>query len=616
MKTLLIAEIGNNHNGSLERAFKLIDAISVAGVQIAKFQLRNLGSLYRERDVEDLGVEYAKDLLKKYNLSFEQHQEIAAYCETVGVEYMCTPWDIKSVGQLEELGVKRYKIASADFDNIPLLECIAKTRKPMYLSTGMNTTKEISKISKFLDSLNVDYTLLHCNSTYPAPFVDIELNFLKELQMIHSPVGYSGHERGIAVSVAAVAMGATVIERHVTIDKNLEGPDHHASLLPEELAHLCKMISEVEQAMGAPKIIERKLSQGALLNKENLGKSIVATMNLESGTVISKDHLEVLAPGQGMSPNQMPDLIGKKLKRSVNKHEFLFLDHFQANTSKLSIENLGNNWGVPVRPHDFMIFHSIFDAPVYEFHISYKDLDRLFFSDDLKKLRGREIIVHAPELFSDSMLLDLCAADEISRSQSISNLQKVCDYCTKLVRLIGIDRKIKIVANVGGFSTHSFRDESEKPYLYNLIGNSISELDQPFSEIIPQNMAPFPWHFGGQRYQNVFMIPEEIREFCENHDTKICLDTAHLSMYCHFSKRNFFDCLDILLPITAHFHMSDAKGINGEGVIMGSGDVNFGAILNSISMPQTYIVETWQGHKNDGSGFMNDLSFLNKLVEI
>ncbi len=479
----------------------------------------------------------------------------------------------------------------------------------------MSTTNEIVEVTNILKKAKADFTLLHCNSTYPAPFFDIELNFLKKLKMIHPKVGYSGHERGISVCLAAIALGVSVIERHITLDKNLEGPDHQASLLPAELKNLVEMISEVEMALGPINIQERKLSQGSLLNKENLGKSIVAAKKLLSGTKLQRSDLKIMGPGSGMPPNKLKALIGKKINTDLEKDSFIFDTHFLLPEIKTETGNLSKNWGVPVRPHDVLDFHAHFDAPVYEFHISYKDLERNSLPTDLGKLAGKKFLVHAPELFSESMLLDLCSDNKSKRNISIANLQSVCDYCQYLSEIVSADYKIKVIANLGGFSTHSFLKEEEKPRLYDLIKDGLDSLFQPSSEIIPQNMAPFPWHFGGQRYQNIFMIPEEIYDYCTKNNMKICLDTSHLSMYCTYSKRSFQDCLETLLPVTAHFHIGDAKGLNGEGVEIGTGDIDFKNVIRLIKENQTYIVETWQGHKNNGAGFKKELSYLNGVIK-
>jgi len=599
----------------MRRAKDLIIACKESGADIAKFQLRNTGQLYRENQIEDLGVEYNKDLLDKYNLTFEQHAELSNFCSEIGIEYMCTPWDALAVLQLEALDVKRYKVASADFDNIPLLQALVDTGKPLILSTGMSSVAEIEYVCEWLNERNAEFTILHCNSTYPAPFQDIELNFLHKLKTIHKSVGYSGHERGIAVSVAAVALGATVLERHITLDKNLEGPDHQASLLPDEFNKLRGLVDEIIPALGDINLTNRKLSQGSLLNRENLGKSIVYSTDLNAGHTITSQDLEIRSPGQGVSPLQLDKFIGKKLTSKVDKHSFLSETNFITANEQLNADKLPNVWGVPVRPHDVTKFHANFDAPVYEFHISYQDLQRRFFSKDLNTIKDRKILVHAPELFAESKLLDLCAEDELERQQSLNNLQDVCNYCDQLAEILELSKPIKVITNVGGFSIHDFRHEKEKPFLYDRVKESLESLNTNYSEIIPQNMAPFPWHFGGQRFQNIFMVPEEIAEFCSHSDTKICLDTAHLSMYAKYSQRDYLECLDVMLPYIAHFHMSDASGLNGEGVKIGTGDVNFKEVLKRVDNNHTFIVETWQGHKNDGHAFKQELNYLNGLID-
>jgi len=614
MKTLIIAEIGNNHNASLERAFKLVEEAKKAGAHIAKFQLRNLSNLYRGSDVEDLGVEYTKDLLNKYNLDISAHKKIKNHCDAIGIEYMCTPWDCASVFQLENLGVKRYKVASADLDNFELLSLIAATKKPLYLSTGMHTLSGIKKTYAFLKEAGVEFSLLHCNSTYPAPFADIELNFINTLKSLDVDIGYSGHERGIAISVAAVALGAVIIERHITLDKTLEGPDHQASLLPKEFSEMVNMIQEVELALGDRLINDRHISQGVALNREILGKSLVAAKTIDIGEKIYKSSLEVKAPGQGMSPSEISKILGKTIRVKKRKGDFIFQEDFKEKNTTLRADNLGSHWGIPVRPHDVIDLHTKFDAPVYEFHISYQDLIRRKFPKELKKLKHKKVLVHAPELFSDSMLLNLCTNDKVEKNQSVRNLQDVFDYSAELKKKIGTDQKIQVIANVGGFSIHGFMSSYQRLIQYNNLVKSLRDLDFCGCDLLPQNMAPFPWHLGGQRYQNIFMKPIETLEFCIEHGLRICLDTAHLYMYCNYSDSSFLEAFDLLSPVTAHIHMSDAIGNNGEGVKLGQGGVNFEHILSSLREDQSYIVETWQGHKNNGEGFRSEINFLNGVL--
>ena len=608
---IFIAEIGNNHNGCMERAKRLVHLVKETGCQIAKFQLRDFSTLYRgdRNSVEDLGVEYTKDLLKKYELPFEAHIELSSFCKSLDIEYMCTPWDLKSVDLLESLNVERYKVASADFDNITLIERLIQTGKPLIFSTGMATTSEIKDRINYLNPRCQNYSLLHCNSTYPAPFEDIELNFIKTLKGLTKNVGYSGHERGIAVSLGAIALGSTIIERHITENKNLEGPDHQASLLPHEFSKLIEMSKELKTSLGKNKITDRKLSQGAILNKEVLGKSIVADRKIEKGEILTIEAVSIKSPGQGLSPSMLPQIIGKKVFKTIAKDQFITLNNFnENNTVQNKFVFTSPNWGIPVRPHDVLMLDKIFNAPVYEFHVSYKDLDRNLPDEDWTCLYGKKILVHAPELFEESKLLNLC--DTINIEKHIKNINKVCSFCRLIQNKIGTDQTIIIITNIGGFSTHEFKSEKEKTELYKLVKNNLKLIDETGCEITIQNMAPFPWHFGGQRYQNIFAYPDEILSFCKETGRRITLDTAHLSMHCMYQNEDFVKSIEKLSEITAHWHMSDAEGTNGEGVQMGQGDVNFKAVMSNVKESQTFIVETWQGHKDNGNGFAVDLKYL------
>ena len=253
-KIFVIAEIGNNHNGSFELALKMVDSAKEAGADCVKFQMRNMSSVYRKKSLakhgEDLGTEYVLDLLERFQLSVNDHKQIARYCEEKEILYMCTPWDLESIQTLENLKVQAYKVASADLTNLPLIEKLIETNKPLILSTGMSSSQEIEFTVNFLNERNAEFALLHCNSTYPAPFHDINLNWLKKLRDIHPLIGYSGHERGSAITLAAVGLGAKIVERHFTFDRNMEGPDHAASLEPDEFKLLIDGIREVEEALG------------------------------------------------------------------------------------------------------------------------------------------------------------------------------------------------------------------------------------------------------------------------------------------------------------------------------------------------------------------------------
>ena len=304
----VIAEIGNNHNGSVELARKLVDAAIGAGANCVKFQLRNREALYRVRAdgsvAEDLGVEYIQDLLNKVELTVAQHREIREYCRDKRVTYLCTPWDEPSVDVLATFDVPALKIASADLCNPYLIRKAASLGKPLILSTGMSFEHEIIRAIAQLNELAIPFALLHCNSTYPGAGIRHSAPLPDPIgSSCIDVVGYSGHERGTAITIAAVALGAKIVERHITLDRNMEGPDHLASLEPEEFRSLVEGIRQVEKALPwtGP---GRHASQGELLNRENLAKSVIAARDIAEGETFSEDVASRGEPGPGTCPLQ------------------------------------------------------------------------------------------------------------------------------------------------------------------------------------------------------------------------------------------------------------------------------------------------------------------------
>ncbi len=616
-RVFVIAEIGNNHNGSLELAKKLVDASIEAGADCAKFQLRNRQALYRTKDdgsvAEDLGVEYIQDLLNKVELKLDEHRDIRRYCAVRGITYMCTPWDEPSVDVLAGFDVSALKIASADLSNPYLIKKAASLGKPLILSTGMSYEHETIRAIEQLKGLGVPFALLHCNSAYPAPECDIQLGYITRLKQLHSLIGYSGHERGIAITIAAVALGAKVIERHITLDRDMEGPDHLASLEPEEFKQLVDGIRQVEQALPWTGL-GRHASQGELLNRENLAKSVVAARRINVGEVFTEDALRVASPGQGLAPYKLEDLLGKKANRDIAQGEFLFESDLAEKQEVNRHYTLPVKWGVPVRYHDFQQYQKWIKPDLFEFHLSYRDLS-LDPAPYLSAVGCTRLVVHAPELFENSELLDMVSDDLEYRQRSIHNLQRVVDATHQIAEFFPQADSLLIVANIGGFSADAPLPVQARPMLYERFSASCAQVDFGRSELIPQNMAPFPWHFGGQRHQNIFMMPDELAEQAKAMKLRLCLDLSHLQMTCNHFDLDFQQALAQLLPHSAHLHVADAKGTNGEGVIMGTGDVDWPASWKQISRyPNiSFIPEVWQGHKDHGAGFWSALEYLAKL---
>jgi N-acetylneuraminate synthase len=512
------------------------------------------------------------------------------------------------------MSVQAYKVASADFTNIPLIDLLLKTQKPLILSTGMSSQDEIEFVVNYLNKFKASYAILHCNSTYPAPFHGINLNYIKKLQQTHRLIGYSGHERGTAVSIAAVALGAQVIERHFTLDRNMEGPDHAASLEFKEFKELVKGIREVESALGSS---DRKIvSQGEMINRENLAKSIVAARRLVKGHTLQTSDLAIKSPGLGLSPMYMNQLIGKKLTRDLEEEDYFFKSDLAEGSAASREYRFSRLWGIPVRFHDFKKFTDKFSPPLVEFHLSYSDMD-LNLRDFFNRQYHCDFVVHAPELFKGSHLMDLATPDKEYRSISMRETQRTIDITRHLKEYFPKTKRPLIVANVGGFSRDANFSEEQKSILYENVSKSLRELDTEGVEIIPQTMAPFPWHFGGQRYQNIFVHPDEIVEKCKKYGLRICFDISHSFLTANQFGYDFYDLVKKLAPLTAHIHMGDSAGVDGEGLQIGAGQIDFNRvcqILNQSCPQASFIPEIWQGHKNDGEGFSIALERLEGIL--
>ncbi len=328
-KTFIIAEAGDNHNGDFDTAIKLVDAAVDAGADCVKFQTfitENVISKFAEKadyQKENTGSNESQfDMVKKLELSFEQFRAIKQYCEKRGILFLSTPFDLDSILFLEEINIPFWKIPSGEITNLPYLEKIARTGKKIILSTGMSTMDEIKNAIEILKKNGSgEITLLHCNTEYPTPFEDVNLLAMKTLQeTFQVNVGYSDHTQGIEIPIAAVAMGATVIEKHFTLDKNMEGPDHKASLEPNELKQMVVSIRNIEQAVG------NGIKQPSPSEKKNIDiarKSIVAKCDIKKGEVLSEDNLYIKRPGNGISPMRWYDIIGTKAVRDFKEDELI-----------------------------------------------------------------------------------------------------------------------------------------------------------------------------------------------------------------------------------------------------------------------------------------------------
>ena len=330
MGIYIIAEAGVNHNGDFNIACKLIDAAKAAGADCIKFQtfksekLVSHSAQKAEYQKQNTDEGSQQDMLKKLELSFDQFVALKDYCDKVGIAFLSTPFDFDSLAFLDTVDMPFWKIPSGEVTNYPYLVALAKTKKPIVMSTGMCTMEEIAEAVQVLrDHGTKDLTLMHCNTEYPTPFEDVNLRAMDHIaETFGVPVGYSDHTKGIEIPVAAAALGAVMIEKHFTLDKTMEGPDHKASLEPAELAQMVASIRNIEQALGDG---VKKPSPSEEKNKPIARKSIIAQTAIKQGELLTAENLTVKRPGEGISPMQWESVIGTRAVRDFAPDELIEL---------------------------------------------------------------------------------------------------------------------------------------------------------------------------------------------------------------------------------------------------------------------------------------------------
>ena len=333
-RVLIIAEAGVNHNGSIDTAKRLIDAAADAGVDYVKFQTFKADKLvtksasrakYQDSNTGDNDSQYK--MLKKLEISEEMHQDLIQYCESKNIKFLSTAFDLESLTYLKTIGIKLAKIPSGEITNLPYLRAISKLFPKIILSTGMANMEEIKAAFKVLlenGAKQENITILHCNTEYPTPMEDVNLKAMLDIQkQLNTKSGYSDHTLGIEVPIAAVALGAEVIEKHFTLDRNLPGPDHKGSLEPEELIAMVTAIRNIEKAISGSGIKEESPSEKK--NKPIARKSIIASQNIKKGEFFSEENLSIKRPGIGLNPMRWDEILGQKAIKDFQEDDLIEL---------------------------------------------------------------------------------------------------------------------------------------------------------------------------------------------------------------------------------------------------------------------------------------------------
>lgn len=332
MGIYIIGEAGVNHNGDIKIAKRLVDIAKSAGCDCVKFQTFSADKIvtkkakkaeYQAQNTKNDDSQYK--MLKKLELSYEQFKELKAYCDKVQIDFLSTPFDEDAVELLEDVGVNAYKIPSGEITNKPLLQYIARKNKRMLVSTGMSTLEEVKKAVEWIEEMgNRNIVLFHCTSNYPAPFEDVNMEAMLTLKrQFGYPVGYSDHTEGIEISLMSAAYKATVIEKHFTYDRNADGPDHKASLEPDELAFMVKLIRNIETARGNG---EKKPTESEFSTRNVARKSLVWNKPMVAGDIVQRGDLSCKRPGTGIEPQELENVIGSKVKRNCYEDDLVSWD--------------------------------------------------------------------------------------------------------------------------------------------------------------------------------------------------------------------------------------------------------------------------------------------------
>jgi sialic acid synthase SpsE/endonuclease IV len=616
-RPILISEIGVNHDGNIDIAKNLIKDSKNAGADFVKFQHRNLQATYgfNLSTSSELSTESTINYLKKVNFSIEQLSDLFEYARSIGIEPLCTPFDLISLEEVMSLSPKVIKIASADLSNFPLLKSCALYGIPIIVSTGMHHEYEIINAINFLRSYTNKIITLHCISTYPAPEESLNLKYLNRLKSITSTlVGYSSHDSDIFSAPLAIANGACVIEKHITYDKNASGTDHKASILFDEMKALRMLMDKAYLMNGNGD--KKELIQGEILNRSNLSKSLYLKKDVKKGDIINASHFQVLSPSIGIMPSDFNLIDNKKYKKNIKADSpvnFFDIQGFKSDfkISKNNTPKLGR-WGVPVRFRDFK--NAIKEFPnigFFEFHLTSDDLNFKEF-ERLDILGNVGCKVHTPEVFDDNFILDLITEEKNISKKSLNYLIEVVSVAKKIREYSNKKITTHLVINAGGHTTHGFKKININKALKNL-HNNFKSID--FGEIVPvvQTMPPFPFHLGGRRFHNLFVNSEDINLWKSISGLDVCLDISHTMLACNYNNISLVDFIKKIEGCFSYVHLSDAIGSDGEGMQIGEGEVDFKSLKNTFSVIKNleYIPEIWQGHVNNFSGFKKALITLN-----
>jgi sialic acid synthase SpsE/sugar phosphate isomerase/epimerase len=593
----LIAEIGINHNGDFLTAKTLINEAAHAGADAIKFQYRNLGRAYNETSRE-IGDEALKVEIKKNFLSTENILLLLEYAKQLGLDVGISFFDFKDIEDFSSsiLMFDFYKIPSVELTNMELINSLLKFDKIVFISTGAHSEEEIDNVFKRLTGDK--WIPLHCISNYPTLSLNSKLGYINHLtKKWKRQAGYSSHDENWELCMVAFTLGATVIERHITLDKYGPGLDHSTSSTPNEFKKLSNFMNEYKLISQGDS--DRLINQGELINRQNLGKSFFALTEVKAGEQVRINDYEYRHPRVGLSEAELKLFIGKKLLQNCKAGAPLTKSHFKK--PKVLPDRIIQKCeqmkiSLPVRLHDYYEIYQKIPISNFELHLSVNDVE---FLEDFKPASIKHnFSIHLPDYQDSIKLLNPFSKNISEKLKAQQIINSIKSFAIKLSKI----QEQKVIL-VGSFS----QVDDQKVLFYQQCKDLQDEFESFDLLFSFQWLPPFAWYFGGSARLDVFNNLSDI-ELIKANNLNICLDTSHLLMGAKYYNFNPNVVLQSLISQITQFHISDAKGFDGEGFQIGKGDLtNLDFLKKILEFPHRKVIEVWQGHLNLFEGFVNEI---------
>ncbi|MBO6506877.1 MAG: N-acetylneuraminate synthase family protein [Roseibium sp.] len=595
----VIAELGINHRGSSAIAEQLIDIASEAGAWGAKFQYRAKTGFYQATD--EIGDEILSREIDESYIDPDEVLRLTALIKKKGMSAGISFFKFEDAADFGDSisEFDFFKVPSAELLNDTLIGSLAELGKPLILSTGGHSEEDITRAVEATKSIP-DVMYLHCISNYPVLLGNQQMGFVKTLkEMSGSVVGYSSHDQDWEVCLVAAANGATVFERHLTLDKHGKGIDDSSSSDPAEFIRLCHLINAFEDIQGDGR---RELNQGERINMQNLGSSLYASRDIAAGEVLNEDNTVVKAPRKGLTWGDVKRKGLTAIKRPLGAGTAVSDLHFTDPKPPLEQRLVDfcdeKQLSIPLRLHDAKQLQTRFPIRNNELHLSYEEVGRFrdAMADNLSKLDlTRHYSIHIPDYIDSKTLIDPLSDDEHTRHGSRQIVETCVDLALELTERTGAGVPI-----VGSFSR--LRPEGKKPTYLQLQDYLTEQGKDRGAPIYPQWLPRIAWYFGGADVLDMFCRADDI-EIVREIGMELCLDLSHLILSANSAKENWLDWYNALIPLARHLHIADATGVDGEGIEFGQGELGDPAPF--IEGPGRKVLEVWQGHLSEGDGFDN-----------